>query len=272
MYITEHLEDSQRMFSKLHEKKNCDKITDESLPSSDRRKRRAPDKQKTSSTKINSMPAPTPTTQLTPTTSNASSGTPTPQPKRRKVHVQQRSLPTPPASVHSSNDTDRHRRLSTLVDIEQVKEEIRNYKFDRRKFSEKNAADVRFYNNLLKLQRMELQLRRKRGDNEPKAPPKSNSAKSNPQKLKRLRTANTKLHQTIDRLHSDIDTICKYAVEEIVHKKPQPVVRLKRLHIKSLETDKQGEAVDAAEVSVRLDMNFSHKLIRISIEGIGEPG
>lgn len=268
------MEDSQRMFSKLHEKKNCDIRTDESLPSCDRRKRRAPDKQKKkSSTKINSMPAPTTTTQLTPTTSNASSGTPTPQPKKRKPQDQQRSLPTPPASTHSSNDTDRRRRLSsTLIDFEQVQEEVKNYKFDPRKFSEKNAADVRFYNNLLKLQRMKLKLRRQRGENVLKAPQKSNSVNKSPQKLKRLRAANTKLQQTIDRLHNDINTICNYAVEATLHRKPQPVVRLKRLRIESLETEKQTDAVDAAEVSVMFVLHYSHKLIRISIEGIGEPG
>lgn len=247
------------MFSKLHEKKSCDIRTDEYLPSCDRRKRRAPDKQKKkSSTKINSMPAPTTTTQLTPTTSNASSGTPTPQPKKRKLHDQQRSLPTPPASTHSSNDTDRRRRLSsTLVDFEQVQEEVKNYKFDPRKFSEKNAADVRFYNNLLKLQRMKLKLRRQRGDNVLlKTPQKSKKVNKSPQKLKRLRAANTELHQTIDRLHNDINTICNYAVEATLHRKRQPVVRLKRLRIESLEKEKQTDAVDAAEVSVMLNLEF----------------
>lgn len=285
LYITEHLEESQRMFSKLEVKKNCDKRTEESLPScDDRRKRRAPDKRiKNSSNKISTMSAPTPATQLTPTTSNASSGTPTPQPKRHQSRDPQRALPTPPASSHSSHDTNPRRRPSwSPSEIEKVQKEVNNYKFNRRKFSASNAEDVRFYNNLLKLQRMKLYQRRC-GDNVvSKAPVKSKSANNNQLKLKRLRAANTKLHQTIDRLQNDIDTICNYAVEEL-NKMPsiaeispkKPVVRLKRLHIEKLKTVEQRvavDAVDAADVSAMPHLDRSPKFIRNSIAGIGEPG
>lgn len=285
MCITEHLEDSQRMFSKLEVKKNCDKRTEESLPScDDRRKRRAPDKRlKKSPTKISTIPAPTPETQLTPTTSNASSGAPTPQPKRQQPHGQQSALPTPPTSSHSSHDTDPQRRPSwTPSEFEKVQKEVNNYKFNRRKFSASNAADVRFYNNLLKLQRMKLYQRRC-GDNVvTKAPLKSKSANNNLLKLNRLRAANTKLHQTIDQLQNDIDTICNYAVEEL-NKMPSieemslkiPVVRLKRLNIEKLKTVEQRnivDAVDAADVSAMIVLDCSCKFIRNSIAGIGEPG
>lgn len=273
------------MFSKLEVKKNCDKRTEESLPScDDRRKRRAPDKRiKNASNKISTMSAPTPAMQLTPTTSNASSGTPTPQPKRQQSRDPQRALPTPPASSHSSHDTNPQRRPSwSPSEIEKVQKEVNNYKFNRRKFSASNAEDVRFYNNLLKLQRMKLYQRRC-GDNVvSKAPVKSKSANNNQLKLKRLRAANTKLHQTIDRLQNDIDTICNYAVEEL-NKMPsiaeispkKPVVRLKRLHIEKLKTVEQRvavDAVDAADVSAMPHLDRSPKFIRNSIAGIGEPG
>ncbi|KAH8404529.1 hypothetical protein KR222_011312 [Zaprionus bogoriensis] len=203
----EHLQASQRMFSKLEVKKNCDRRIDETLSSCNRRKRRAPDKPKKAA-----VPAATPTTQLTPTTSNASSGTPTPQPKRRQPRALPRSLPTPPASTHSSTGTDRRRR--STVDFDQVLDEAKNYKFDRRKFSENSAEHVRFYNNLLKLQRMKLQERRAAGES--KAPKKSNkSANSSLQKLKRVRALNSQLHQTVERLQSDIATISNYALEEL---------------------------------------------------------
>jgi len=151
--ILEHLQAGQRMFSKLEAKKYCDKRTSsQSLPSGSSRKLQAADKRI----------AITPTTHLTPTTSNASSGTPTPQPNRLQSRGPQRSLPTPPASTHSSSGTIRHgiSRSSIDIDINQLKADASRYKFDRHNFADKSTKHVRLYNNLLKLQRIKMQKKR----------------------------------------------------------------------------------------------------------------
>ncbi|XP_034482961.1 uncharacterized protein LOC117788330 isoform X2 [Drosophila innubila] len=222
----EHLQAGQRMFSKLEDKKYCDKRTTQSLSSGGCRKRLAPTKR----------PCITPTTQLTPTTSNASSGTPTPQPRSLQSRAQQRSLPTPPASTHSSSGTILHGKpvCSLDIDINRLQAESSSYKFNRRKFTDTSKEHVRFCNKILELQRIKMKEKRK---TQPK-PSHRNVEIQNRQKIKRLITLNAKLRQHIDKLESDMTIITNYAMEEqtkaAILPKFDPVVRLKRIHVKEL--------------------------------------
>ncbi|KAH8307176.1 hypothetical protein KR044_006535 [Drosophila immigrans] len=245
----EHLQAGQRMFSKLEAKKHCDKRTGDSLTNR-RRKRQTPAKR--ACVTVADMP----TIQLTPTTSNASSGTPTPQPKRLESRGPQRSLPTPPASTHSSNGTV-HR--DTDIDINQLQAEASSYKFNRRKFADSSLEHVRFYNNLLKLQRMKMQEKRDESDEsisvplplpqktaKPKPKPR---LKINPNpnrlKLKRLRVLNGELRQQVDKLEGNLQIITNFAKEEQAKAaaspkiaslpSPSPIVRLKRIHIEEMQ-------------------------------------
>ncbi|XP_064540267.1 uncharacterized protein LOC135429745 [Drosophila montana] len=224
----EHLLAGQRMFSKLESKKICDKRTTESLSSCNRRGR--PVKQARSSAAI----ANTPTSQLTPTTSNASSGTPTPQPKRLQARGPQRSLPTPPASTHSSVETYRRRRSTdstqNSIDVDRVQALARKYKFDRRKFADTSTEHVDFYNSLLQLQRRKLD--EKRGSSVIKPP-----SEFDEKVRKRLHASNIELRKDIERLENEVAIIKSFAAQ--VHAKktamPMPVVRLKRIHFEDSE-------------------------------------
>ncbi|XP_023164465.2 uncharacterized protein LOC111595125 [Drosophila hydei] len=233
----EHLLASQRMFSKLESKKNCDKRTTESVSSCNRRDRR--DQQ----SRLPATITPTPSSQLTPTTSNASSGTPTPQPKRQPPRGSQRSLPTPPASTHSSIETCRHRkatdRVLNSIDVE-VQALARKYKFDRRKFSDSSMEHVDFYNSLLKLQRRRMNEKRQSN-----VAIKSQS-ESKLTLSKRLYASNMKLRNEIAKLESDVEIIKNFAVQARAKTAAtttstamlMPVVRLKRVHIEDWETSR----------------------------------
>ncbi|KAM8708311.1 hypothetical protein ACLKA7_015305 [Drosophila subpalustris] len=248
----EHLQAGQRMFSKLEAKKYCDKRTSQSVPSSNCRKPLAPDKR----------PCITPTTQLTPTTSNASSGTPTPQPSRLQSRAPQRSLPTPPASTHSSSGTiGLGKSVCSLdIDIKQLQAVSNGYKFNRRKFVDTSLEHVRFCNNILKLQRIKMQ--EKRASNEAKTPQKPSQKKSETrimQTLKRLRASNIKLRREVDGIESDLAIITNYAMEEQAKAAtltkltamPIPVVRLKRLHFNEmLETHSDGDENPVEQTSL----------------------
>ncbi|EDW70557.1 uncharacterized protein [Drosophila virilis] len=226
----EHLLAGQRMFSKLESKKICDKRTTESLSSCNRRGRQV--KQARPSAAIPNTP--TPTSQLTPTTSNASSGTPTPQPKRRQPRGPQRSLPTPPASTHSSVETCQRRRSTdsaqNSIDVDRVQALARKYKFNRRKFADTSTEHVDFYNSLLQLQRRKLD--EKRGSGVIKS-----QSEYDAKLRKRLHTSNTELRKDIERLENEVAIIKSFAAQ--VHAKktamPMPVVRLKRIHIEDSE-------------------------------------
>ncbi|XP_060657101.1 uncharacterized protein LOC132791962 isoform X1 [Drosophila nasuta] len=252
----EHLQAGQRMFSKVEAKKHCDKGTGEALSAVNRRrKRQATDKR--SCVTVADMA--TPTIELTPTTSNASSGTPTPQPKRLQSRAPQRSLPTPPASTHSSNGTVRHGQCerSTDIDINQLQAEASSYKFNRHKFADSSLKHVRFYNNLLKLQRMKMQEKRDESDESAsvamssaslpqkqnaKTKPKQKNQNRNKLKLKRLHALNGKLRQKADELEGNLEIITNYAKEERakaaalsqIEATPIPIVRLKRIHVKEM--------------------------------------
>ncbi|KAH8370408.1 hypothetical protein KR093_003325 [Drosophila rubida] len=259
----EHLQAGQRMFSKLEAKKHCDKRTGESMANAVNRRRKRPAPDKRSCVTVADMP--TPTIQLTPTTSNASSGTPTPQPKRLQSRGPQRSLPTPPASTHSSNGTVRHGQCERRndIDINQLQAEASSYKFNRRKFADSSLEHVRFYNNLLKLQRMKMQERRDESDesisvttsvsvSEPlslslplpkqKPKPRQKNQNANRLKVKKLRALNGKLREKADKLEGDLNIITNYAKEEQakvaavpkIATMPMPIVRLKRIHIKEM--------------------------------------
>lgn len=157
----------------------------------------------------------------------------------------QRSLPTPPASTHSSSGTIRHGKsaVSLDIDINRLQAELSSYTFNRRKFADTSQEHVRFCNNILKLQR--IKLKEKRLSNKWKTqqkPSESKTETTNWQKLHRLRTLNVKLRHNIDKLESAMAIITNYATEEQakaaiianIKAMPDPVVRLKRIHVNEL--------------------------------------
>lgn len=233
------------MFSKLESKKNCDKRTNESLSSCNRRDQGRQGQQSRSPAAITPTPTPTPTSQLTPTTSNASSGTPTPQPKRLPPRGSQRALPTPPASTHSSIETSRHRKsfdsIQNSIDVE-VQALAKKFKFDRRKFSDNSKEHVEFYKSLLQLQRKRMDEKRQLN-----ATIKSQSV-SDLKVKKQLYAANMKLRNDIDKLERDLDVIKNFAVETKAKTAAttattallMPIVRLKRVHIDNLEKSRSN--------------------------------
>ncbi|EDV97471.1 uncharacterized protein LOC6558736 [Drosophila grimshawi] len=263
----EHLLAGQRMFSKLESKNICDKGTINSMSSSGRHARKAPLKKQTCSTITIARPTPKltfttmstsprtpiPTIQCTPTTSNASSGTPTPQLNRIQARGPQRSLPTPPASTHSSIDTClRHPKssehLQHSADFQQVQALGRKYKFSRRKFTDSSPENVEFYNSLLKLQRSKLLAKRQSNAKVP--PPKSEL------KLKKqLIAANIKVREDIERLEGEVELIKRHAVQtraDMIAAMSKVVVRLKRCHIEDFAMPRSSVEEDRNEVTTQL--------------------
>ncbi|KAH8269949.1 hypothetical protein KR018_000272, partial [Drosophila ironensis] len=169
--------------------------------------------------------------QLTPTSTNASSGTP---PRQRQRVTSQRPKvgpPTPPASTHSSNSPCQIQRASTdtVNSIDQEKQTFlaKESSFARRKFSKVDSEQVRFYNQLLSVQREKIRRRRdqvKRAELDPK-----NQLKQANKQCRQLRKVNAKRRKELKQLEHDVAIIRSCALHSY------PIVRLKRCNLKCFE-------------------------------------
>ncbi|KAH8350397.1 hypothetical protein KR067_010028, partial [Drosophila pandora] len=176
-----------------------------------------------------------PPSQLTPATTNSSSGTP----PRNGVSLQKQKvvLPTPPASTHSSNSPCQIQRASTdtlsSIDQEKLCSHTKGYDFSRQfpKVAIKNQ--VKFYNQLLSIQREKIRRHRLKT--------KANremEAKIDYRKLKRqaekqcrqLRKLNSKRRKELRQLEHNLAIIRNCAIDSY------PIVRLKRCNLKSFES------------------------------------
>ncbi|XP_017107780.2 uncharacterized protein DDB_G0284459 [Drosophila bipectinata] len=172
--------------------------------------------------------------QLTPTTTNSSSGTPPRNgapPQKQKV-----VLPTPPASTHSSSSPCQVQRASTdtLSSIDQEKLWSHNKYYDLpRRFPKTSISDqVKFYNQLLSIQREKIRRHRLKAKalREMQAKVDYRKLKKQAEKqCRQLRKLNAKRRKELRRLEHDLAIIRNCAI------KRYPIVRLKRCNLKRLE-------------------------------------
>ncbi|KAH8332184.1 hypothetical protein KR074_005105, partial [Drosophila pseudoananassae] len=172
--------------------------------------------------------------QLTPTTTNSSSGTPPRNgvpPQKQKV-----VLPTPPASTHSSNSPCQIQRASTdtlsSIDQEKLWSHNKEYELPRRFPKTSISGQVKFYNQLLSIQREKIRRHRLKAKalREMQAKVDYRKLKKQAEKqCRQLRKMNAKRRKELRRLEHDLAIIRNCAIERY------PIVRLKRCNLKRLE-------------------------------------
>lgn len=174
-----------------------------------------------------------PPSQLTPATTDSSSGTPPRNgvtPQKQKV-----VLPTPPTSTHSSNSPCQIQRASTdtLSSIEQEKLWYHNKGYDFTRHFTKVAIknQVKFYNQLLSIQREKIRRHRLKAKANREMEAKIDYRKLTRQtekQCRQLRKLNSKRRKELRQLEYNLAIIRNCAIDSY------PIVRLKRCNLKSL--------------------------------------